>query len=132
LKIDLGGEYQVSEIEKVEIRFKVAAVDYTEGGVWWQVQPNVSGSYSGDIFPNRVTGTSNTTMTKMDDFYTLTLTDAGAAACSLTGNTINGTLLSQTDYLENLFFYVNGTQYASKNVMTLQIDYIRITLKSAN
>ena len=132
LKINLGGLYQVSEIEKLEICFKVEAVDYTENAVWWQIQPNVKGSYGTDIFQNRVTGTSNTTLTKMNDFYTLTLTDAGNTACSLTGNTVGGTLLSQTDYLENLFFYVNGTQYASKNVMTLQIDYIRITLKTNN
>ncbi len=130
LKINLGGKYQVSQIASVEIRFKVAAVDYTESGVWWQIQPNVSGSYASGIFPNRITGTSNTTVTAMEDFYTLTLTDAGAAACSLTGNSIGGTLLSQTDYLENLFFYINGTQYATKNVMTLQIDYIKINLKT--
>lgn len=129
LKINLGGQYQVSQIEKLEIRFKVSAVGYTESNTWWQINPNVDSSYSADIYPNRITGTSHTTVTQMDDFYTLTLTNAVAKGCSLTGNSIGGTLLSESDYLENLFFYIYNSQYANANVMTLQIDYIRITLK---
>ena len=107
----------------------MSAVGYTESNTWWQINPNVDASYSTDIYPNRITGTSHTTVTQMDDFYTLTLTNAGAKGCSLTGNSIGGTLLSESDYLENLFFYIYNSQYANANVMTLQIDYIRITLK---
>ena len=38
-----------------------------------------------------------------------------------------------TTYLENLFFCVNGSGYATApNVATIQLDYIRINLKTNN
>ncbi len=129
LKINVGGKYKVSEIEKVEISWKVLSVSgSTSAAQYWVINLNATGSYTSVSYDNRLTGLGTTVFQPTSGFNKITLTDAGAAACSLTGNTIGGTLLSQEDYLENLFFYSSGE--GSERIATLQIDYIKITLKS--
>ena len=127
LKINLGGQYQVKDIAKVEISYKVFAVKSSSSAMYWNIHLNASGSYTSVSYDNRLTGIGSTTFVATSGFNTITLTDAGAAGSSLTGNTVGGTLLNQDSYLENLFFCVNGS--TDTNIATIQIDYIRITLK---
>lgn len=127
LKINLGGKYKVSEIASVEISYKVAAVTSTAAGLYWNIHLNASGSYSSVNYNNRLTGIGSTVFQTTSGFNKITLTDAGAAGASLTGNSVGGTLLNQDSYLENLFFCVNSSGTA--NIATIQIDYIKITLK---
>ena len=127
LKINLGGQYQVKDVAKVEISYKVFAVTASSSAMYWNIHLNASGSYTSVDYNNRLTGIGATTFVATSGFNTITLTDAGAAASSLTGNTIDGTLLNQDSYLENLFFCVNGS--GDTSIATIQIDYIRITLK---
>ena len=130
LKISLGGKYKVSEIESIVISYKVSAVTSTAANTYWQIHLNATDSYTSVTYNNRVTGIGTTVFKTMDDFSTITLTNAGAAGASLTGNTVGGALLAEDDYLENLFFCVNSTNYAAANVLTLQIDFIQINLKT--
>ena len=127
LKINLGGKYKVSEIASVEISYKVSAVTTTSTGFYWNIHLNASGSYTSVDYNNRLTGIGSTVFQTTSGFNKITLTDAGAAGSSLTGNTVGGTLLNKDSYLENLFFCVNGSGTA--NIATIQIDYIKITLK---
>lgn len=130
LKINLGATYQVKDIDNVVISYKVQAVTTTAPGMYWNIHLNTNGSYTDVAYENRLTGIGDTTFVTTTAFKQITLTDAGASGNSLTGNTVGGVLLSQDDYLENLFFCVNGS--GTENVATLQIDYIKINLKTNN
>lgn len=127
LKINLGGKYQVKDIAKVEISYRVSSVKVSSSGMYWNIHLNAPGDYTSVNYANRLTGLGSTTFVTTTGFNKITLTDAGAAGSSLTGNTVGGTLLNQDSYLENLFFCVNGS--GDSNVATIQIDYIRIVLK---
>ncbi len=129
LKINVGGQYKVSEIESLEISYKVSAVENPSSGLYWNIHLNAPGGYSSVNYADRVTGIGTTTFEETSEFRTITITSTGST-CSMTANTAGGTLLSADDYLENVYFRVDGD--SSERVATIQIDYIKINLKTSN
>lgn len=127
LKLNVGGEYQVKQIKQVDIRYKVVSVSGATVSSGWQVHLNHTGAYTGDIFNKRITGLTHNAFTSMNNFVTNEITSDGTTS-SLTANSLSQTLLSQEDYLQHLYLCVNGS--GTNSVVTIQIDYIKITLKA--
>ena len=130
-RIDMGGIYKVSEIESVVISYKIISGD---ANLWWRLNLN-------DIYTDskRVMGgagyatyTSATTSrgTPTENFETVTITNTGLKE-NKNGTTI-GTILSDSDYLTAISFSNASIQHDVKYRCTIQIDYIRINLKSAS
>ncbi|MBQ4270003.1 MAG: hypothetical protein IJB97_10195, partial [Clostridia bacterium] len=130
-RINLGGVYKVSEIENVVISYKIISGD---ANLWWRLNLN-------DIYTDskRVMGgagyatySSATTSrgTPTANFETITITNTGLKE-NKNGTTI-GTILSDSDYLTAISFSNASIQHDAKYRCTIQIDYIRIHLKSAS
>lgn len=121
-RINLGGLYKVSEIESVEFSYKITAIGSTN--LWWRLILN-------DITDDtrRVTGAGIPVASVMDSFKTITVTNA-----RLKQNTLNpaGNILSDDDYLTSISFANASWQQDLKFRCTIQIDYIRVNLKSAS
>ncbi len=117
-RINLGGAYKVSEIEKVEVSYKVTAG--TSGKYWYIYVNDID--YTNDNL--RLTGLGFSSLGDvMTDFATFNISQK-----SLKENSLSGTLLGDDDYLTSISF-VNPNWGLST---TIQIDYIRIVLKSAS
>lgn len=119
-RINMGGKYKVSEIEKIEVSYKI-----TKGNLnnWWYVYVSDLDYTNNNL---RLTGLGITATGKeMTEFATFYIPQA-----SLKKNTLEGgqTLLGDDDYLTAISFVTN--QYGDST--TIQIDYIRIHLKSAS
>lgn len=121
--INLGGLYKVSEIEKVIICYKNEKAD---GSVWPRILVN------GDTADEkRITGSGNikwnaekgSQAVQMTEFSTVEITNAGLL-----------TRLSADDYLTAIRIGdTNGNLRSSlTSRVTIQIDYIRIVLKSGS
>ncbi|MDY4895431.1 MAG: hypothetical protein SO532_06060 [Candidatus Borkfalkiaceae bacterium] len=120
-RINLGGIYKVAEIESIEISYKIISGD---SALWWRVNLN-------DIYDEnrRVTGvdySSKTTSqgTPTAQFETIRISNEG-----LKTNKMGGSILSDEDYLTSLSFSNASSQTDLKFRCTMQIEYIRITLK---
>ena len=131
-RINMGGIYKVSEIESVVISYKIISGD---ANLWWRLNLN-------DIYTDsrRVMGSglvkysSSTTSrgTPTANFETITITNAGLLQNKDAGNNnaVN-TILSESDYLTSISFSNASIQHVLKYRCTIQIDYIRVNLKSA-
>lgn len=119
-RINLGGMYKVSEIEKVEVSYQVTA---GTTGKYWHIYVNDIDYTKSEL---RITGLGFSSLgTVMTNFATFNISQE-----RLKQNTLKPpqTLLSDDDYLTSISF-VNSDYGIST---TMQIDYIRIVLKSGS
>ena len=121
IAIGLGGEYTVSQIESIEISWKVVGVT-KESAEYWTIKLNTDAYVSqSETYDYRVTGIGATTFQTTAEFQTSTITQE-----KLKSNAVNKTLLQDADKVNNLFFFVQGAE----GTATIQIDYIKINLKA--
>lgn len=120
-RINLGGIYKVAEIESIEISYKIISGD---GALWWRVNLN-------DIYDDnrRVTGVDYSSKTTSNGTPTAQFETIRISNERLKTNTIGGSILSDEDYLTSLSFSNASYQTDLKFRCTMQIEYIRITLK---
>ena len=120
-RINLGGIYKVAEIESIEISYKIISGD---GALWWRVNLN-------DIYDDsrRVTGVDYSSKTTSQGTPTAQFETIRISNERLKTNTIGGSILSDEDYLTSLSFSNASYQTDLKFRCTMQIEYIRITLK---
>ena len=130
-RIYTGKVYKVSEIESVEISYKIISGD---ANLWWRLNLN-------DIYADNrrvmgaglVTYSSATTSrgTPTANFETITITGEGLKknVDKANSNTEN-TILSDDDYLTAISFSNSSRQNDLKYRCTIQIDYIRVNLKA--
>ena len=124
LRIYLGGEYKVSEIESVVIRYRY---EQGNGSIWPRIFLN-------DVTSSRPYGTNLVTWgsgdksgAPMAEFNTVTISNAGLKA-----NEDGATILTDDDYLSAIAFADEAYRTDLSWRMIVQIDYIRIYLKSGS
>ncbi|MBR6703064.1 MAG: hypothetical protein IKL76_00725 [Clostridia bacterium] len=125
--INLGGLYKVSEIKEVVICYKNVGVETTAGSIWPRVFVNNEKTEGQQIVSNSGInlkwgiGTSKIENV-MTSFNTVTITNAGLL-----------TRLSADDYLTAVRIgKTDGKGNGVQERVTIQIDYIRIVLKSGS
>ena len=125
--INLGGLYKVSEIEEVVIRYKNEAVETTAGSIWPRIFVNDEKTEGQQIVANSGVnlkwglGTSKVE-SAMTAFNTVTITNAGLLSRLSADDYLTAVRIGKTDNKGN------GVQER----VTIQIDYIRIVLKSGS
>ncbi len=131
VRINMGGVYKVSEIENVVISYKIVSGDPS---LWWRLNLN-------DIYEDNkrvmgsglVTYSSATTSrgTPTANFETITISNAGLKGNKdASNNNAENTILTDDDYLTAISFSNASWQQDLKYRCTVQIDYIRVTLKT--
>ena len=121
LKINLGGNYKIAEIDKIVIRYKM-----TEGNDGWY-RLYVNGKNDKDDYrlqsPNITFASSTSSQAKpMNEYSTITINQAAFTATA-------GPALAETDTLDSLEFWFGVWQGSSGSTSTLIIDSIQIVLK---
>lgn len=124
-RINMGGVYKVSEIESVVISYKIITGD---AKLWWRLNLN-------DIYDDNrrvmgkdyVTYSSATTSqgTPTANFETITIKNEG-----LKLNSSGNAILTDGDYLTAISFSNASWQQDLKYRCTIQIDYVRVNLKT--
>ena len=123
----------MSEIESVVISYKIISGN---ASLWWRLNLN-------DIYDDNkrvmgsglVTYSSSTTSqgTPTTNFETITITNEGLKKnINKANNNEENTILSDDDYLTAISFSNSSWQQDLKYRCTMQIDYIRINLKSVS
>lgn len=118
-RINMGNKYKVSEIDKIEVSYKITAGNPNN---WWYVYVSELDYTDNNL---RLTGLGITAKgVTMPNFATFNISQDNLKKNDI--NKVQHTLLGDDDYLTAISFVTN--QYGDST--TIQIDYIRIYLRN--